>query len=129
VKDERGTATLELAVVAPTLMLLILGVLQFGLWHHGQHVVTTAALEAARTAAAEDGSAGAGEARALQLIAHGLGAAARDPGASVSLDGGAARASVTATLDGLLPIPGLDSFSLHSEASVFRERFRPANEE
>ncbi|MGH3452405.1 MAG: TadE/TadG family type IV pilus assembly protein, partial [Haloechinothrix sp.] len=52
-RDERGTAALELALVTPALMLLVLGVLQFGLWHHGQHVVKTAALEAARVAAAE----------------------------------------------------------------------------
>ena len=128
-RDERGTATLELALVAPTLMLLVLGVLQFGLWHHGQHVVKTAALEAARVAAAEDGSAGAGEARALELVADGLGAATTKPGASVSIGEDTAQASVTATLDGLLPIPGLDSFSLRSEATVFRERFRPASEE
>jgi Flp pilus assembly protein TadG len=129
VRSERGTATLELAVVAPTLMLLVLGVLQFGLWHHAQHVVKTAALEGARVAAAEDGSAGAGRSRALELVADGLGAAATDPGASVSVDADVARANVTATLQGLLPIPGFDFFSLSSEASVFRERFRPADEE
>jgi Flp pilus assembly protein TadG len=129
VRDERGTAALELALVAPAVMLLVVGVLQFGLWHHGQHVVKTAALEAARVAAAEDGSAGAGETRALELVADGLGGAASDPGASISVDQDVARASVTATLDGLLPIPGLDSFSLRSEATVFRERFRPAEGE
>jgi Flp pilus assembly protein TadG len=128
VRSERGTATLELALVAPTLMLLFLGVLQFGLWYHAQHVVKTAALEGARVAAAEDGSAGAGRGRALELVADGLGAAATDPGASVSVDADVARVSVTATLQGLLPIPGLDSLSLASEASVFRERFRPAEE-
>lgn len=127
-RDERGTATLELALVAPALMLLVLGVLQFGLWHHGQHVVKTAAVEAARVAAAEDGSAGAGQARALELVSEGMGASAGDPAASVSVDEDAAHASVTATLDGLLPIPGLGSFSLRSEATVFRERFRAADE-
>jgi hypothetical protein len=35
---------------------------------------------------------------------------------------------VTAQLPGLLPIPGLRSFSLSFEATAFRERFRPAEE-
>lgn len=127
-RNERGIATLELALVAPTLMLLVLGVLQFGLWYHAQNVVKTAALEGARVAAAEDGTEGAGSARALAVMADGLGGAADQPGASVSVGPDVARVSVTAQLRGLLPIPGLSSFPLSSEASVFRERFRPAEE-
>lgn len=126
--DERGTASLELALVAPTLMLLALGVLQFGLWYHAQNVVKTAALESARVAAAEDGTAGAGRARALVLVAEGLGSAATQPATTVSVGPEVARATVTARLRGLLPIPGLSSFPLSSEATVFRERFRPAGE-
>jgi Flp pilus assembly protein TadG len=128
VSDERGTASLELALVVPTLMLLVLGVLQFALWYHAQSVVQTAALEGARVAAAEDGTGGAGIARALSLVGEGLGGAVLQTGASASVDPEAARVRVTARLRALLPIPGLDSFPLSSEASLFRERFRPAEE-
>ncbi|MGH7378229.1 MAG: TadE/TadG family type IV pilus assembly protein, partial [Candidatus Methylomirabilales bacterium] len=83
-KGERGTAALELALVTPALMLLVLGVLQFGLWYHAQNVVETAALEGARVAAAEDGSVAAGMARALQVLRDGLGQAAAHQGATVS---------------------------------------------
>jgi Flp pilus assembly protein TadG len=128
VNDERGTASLELSLVAPTLMLLVLGVLQFGLWYHAQNVVNTAALEGARVAAAEDGAAGAGRARALTLMSEGLGSAVTQLATTVSVGPEVARATVTARLRGLLPIPGLSSFPLSSETSVFRERFRPAEE-
>jgi Flp pilus assembly protein TadG len=128
VNDERGTASLELALVAPSLMLLVLGVLQFGLWYHAQNVVGTAALEGARVAAAEDGTAGAARVRALTLVSEGLGSAVTEPAITVSVGPGVARATVTARLRGLLPIPGLSSFHLSSESSVFRERFRPAGE-
>jgi Flp pilus assembly protein TadG len=128
VSSERGTASLELALVIPTLMLLVLGVLQFGLWYHAQNVVKTAALEGARVAAAEDGTAGAGRARALALVTDGLGSAVNDSGATASVGPDSARVRVTARLQGLLPIPGLGSFPLASESSVFRERFRPAEE-
>ena len=127
-KRERGSVALELAIVAPVLMLLVLGVLQFGLWYHAQNVVETAALEGARVAAAEDGSAGAGESRALEVLQEGLGQAADVEGATASIDQDAARVEVTAQLPGLLPIPGLRSFSLSFEATAFRERFRPAEE-
>jgi Flp pilus assembly protein TadG len=127
-KRERGSVALELAIVAPVLMLLVLGVLQFGLWYHAQNVVETAALEGARVAAAEDGTAGAGESRALEVLQEGLGQAADVEGATASIDQDAARVEVTAQLPGLLPIPGLRSFSLSSQATAFRERFRPAEE-
>ena len=74
-RRERGSVAVELAVVAPALMLLVLGVLQFGLWYHAQNVVQTAALEGARTAAAEDGTAETGQARALEVLQEGLGQA------------------------------------------------------
>jgi Flp pilus assembly protein TadG len=127
-KHERGSVALELALVAPALMLLVLGVLQFGLWYHAQNVVETAALEGARVAAAEEGTAGSGESRALEVVHEGLGQVAADQAATASIDQETARVQVTAQLGGLLPIPGLSSFSLSSEATVFRERFRPAEE-
>ena len=127
-KRERGSVALELAIVAPVLMLLVLGVLQFGLWYHAQNVVETAALEGARVAAAEDGTVGAGKTRALEVLQEGLGQAAEVEGTTASIDQDAARVEVTAQLPGLLPIPGLRSFSLSFEATVFRERFRPAEE-
>lgn len=126
--SERGTASLELALVTPALMLLVLGVLQFGLWYHAEHVAQTAATEAARTAAAEGGSAEAAEARAMDVLGVGLGRSAEDPNVRVSLDGETARVNVSARIAGLLPIPGLSSFGLRAEASAYRERFRPADD-
>ena len=127
-RRERGSVAVELAVVAPALMLLVLGVLQFGLWYHAQNVVQTAAQEGARTAAAENGSAETGQARALELLQEGLGDAGQNEEAAASLDQDAAHVVVTAEMPGLLPIPGLSSFTLSSEAIAFRERFRPATE-
>ena len=127
-RSERGTVSAELALVAPALMLLVLGLLQFGLWYHAQEVAQGAALEGARVAAAEDGSAAAGRARAMEILQEGLGSAATDEAASASVGPDVARVRVTARLQGILPIPGLSSFVLSSEASAFRERFRPADE-
>jgi Flp pilus assembly protein TadG len=127
-RRERGSVALELAVVVPVLMLLVLGLLQFALWYHAQNVVQTAAQEGARVAAAEEGSAETGRSRALEVLHDGLGRAAENEHAVASLDPDAAHVLVTAEMPGLLPIPGLSSFTLTSESTAFRERFRPATE-
>jgi Flp pilus assembly protein TadG len=128
VKGERGTASLELALVAPVLMLLVLGVLQFGLLYHARQVVQGAALEGARVSAAEDGSAAAGRARAIEILREGLGSAATEEAASASVSPDVAQVRATARFRGLLPIPGLSSFLISSEATAYRERFRRAGD-
>lgn len=127
-KRERGTATLELAIVAPTLMLLVLGIVQFGLWYHAEHVARTAAIEAARVAAAEDGTQADAQSRASEVLSAGLGKAAEEPSVNVAIGSDTVRAQVTARLRGLLPIPGLSSFVLRADATAYRERFRPAGD-
>lgn len=106
-------------------MMLILGVLQFGLWYHAQQVIQSAASEAARVSAAEDAVAGEGEAIALEILKAGLGRASEKPEAQVSIEPDLVRVSVQARMRGLLPIPGLSSLQLQGQASVYREHFRP----
>ncbi len=127
-RSERGTAALELAIVAPVLMVLVLGIVQFGLWYHAEHVARTAAVEAARLAAAEDGTQSDAEARASDVLSAGLGRAAESPAIDVTIGSGTVQARVTARLRGLLPIPGFSSFVLRGDATAYRERFRPAGE-
>ncbi|MFN2593749.1 MAG: TadE family protein [Actinomycetota bacterium] len=126
VSDERGAATLELAIVAPTLMVLILGVLQFGLWYHAQHVVQTAALEAARSASAENGTVSDAKDRGTQVVSAALGRMTEAPSVEIQMSLEVVTARVTTSMRGLLPIPGLESLTLRSSAISYRERFRPA---
>ncbi|MGH3185480.1 MAG: TadE/TadG family type IV pilus assembly protein, partial [Streptosporangiaceae bacterium] len=37
-RDERGSATAELVIATPLLLLLILAIVQFALWEHATHV-------------------------------------------------------------------------------------------
>lgn len=123
-KDDRGEATLELALVVPTLMLLVLGILQFGLVYHGRHVAGVAAQEAARLAAAEGSDLELGKARALEVLSAGLGAMAEHPEVRVHSDADYVRVRVDATMRGILPVPGLSEFRLSANASAYAERFR-----
>lgn len=123
--NEKGAATLELALVAPVLMVLVLGVLQFGIWYHAQQVAITAAQEGSRKAAAELGSANDGETVALEVLRAGLGRATQEETATVRINAEFVQAVVTARIRGLLPIPGLTTFQLEARASAYREGFRP----
>ena len=110
----------------PLLMLIVLGLLQFGLWYHARHVALGAAQEGARVVATEGGTAEAGEQRALAVFRAGLGGLAEGARVEASVESEIVRLSVNATLEGLLPIPGLREFRLDSTATSYREGFRSA---
>ena len=46
--SDRGTATVEMALMLPFLLLLLLGVLEFSILIHDQAVITNASREGAR---------------------------------------------------------------------------------
>lgn len=51
IKDEQGASAVEFALVLPILLLLIFGIIEFGLLYHDYLAVTHAAREGARMAA------------------------------------------------------------------------------
>lgn len=68
--DQRGlSASTQLAVVFPLLMLLTLGIFQAGLWLHGRNVAQRAATAAVDVARGTYGTADEGEQRARDLVA------------------------------------------------------------
>jgi Flp pilus assembly protein TadG len=121
-RSEHGAAMLELALVAPMLMLLVLGAIQFALWYHAQSVVLAAAQDGARLAAAETGSATVGRQRAQALVRAGLGQAADSAIVNARRDPDTTLVEVTAELRPLLPI--VRSLRLHATGRSLTERFR-----
>ena len=121
--DQQGIATIEFVAVVWVFMVVVLGAAQFGLWWHAQHVVLAAAQDAARLAAAEDGTPAAGRARALDLLHAGLGRDAAGATVQVQRDGELASATVTGRLQPLLPFG--DGIRLRATAHSFAEHFRP----
>ena len=41
-RDERGAVSAELVIATPLLLLLIMGVIQFALWQHAEHIAWSA---------------------------------------------------------------------------------------
>jgi Flp pilus assembly protein TadG len=66
---ERGDAVTETVLLVPALLLLVMLVIQFGLWYHAQHVVQAAAQEGARAARVQGATADDGLARAARFLA------------------------------------------------------------
>jgi len=85
--DDEGAVVVELALILPLLLMLVFGIIAFGLGFNQKLVVTRAAREAARTMAITDSSSQA------TTAAY---------NASPSLDSG----SMTVTLSGCGPTPG-----------------------
>ncbi|WP_168207308.1 TadE/TadG family type IV pilus assembly protein [Microlunatus elymi] len=72
VDDERGLSTsLQFAVLAPLLMLCLLGVVQAGVWLHGRNVAAEAAHAAADVARNYHGDRSAAAEAALRVAAVG----------------------------------------------------------
>src|SRR5258708_40066636 len=65
---DRGAGSAEVVVATPLLMLLILLVIQFGIWAHATHVAEATAEEALAAARVQGGTAAAGQQRASQVL-------------------------------------------------------------
>ncbi|MFE5310282.1 TadE/TadG family type IV pilus assembly protein [Isoptericola sp. NPDC056573] len=66
---ERGSSTIEMVFLLPALFTLMFAGIQAGLWYQARTVAYAAAQEGVRAAAAENGTAGAGEAAASDYLA------------------------------------------------------------
>ena len=67
-RDERGSASAELVVATPLLMLLILGVIQFALWQHATHIAEAAAQQGLAAGRVEGGTETTGQIEADAVL-------------------------------------------------------------
>ncbi len=128
-KCRKGQNLVEFAIVVPLLILLVVGIAEFGRAWMSQNIITGAAREAVRIAAVPPpaGSVAAGTARANEILdSAGIPAASRgvtvpDPGVTF----GAVTATVTCNFQFVAwqIIPGLasDTITLTSTTTMRRE--------
>ena len=67
-RDERGAVAAELVIATPLLLLLIMGVIQFALWEHAEHIATAVAQQGVSVGRLQGESAGAGQAEAKSVL-------------------------------------------------------------
>lgn len=65
---ERGSATLEITILFPALLLMICAIVQAGLWFYARNVALAGAQEGVRAVAAAAGSSGQGQEAAMSFI-------------------------------------------------------------
>ena len=121
-RDERGDATTETVIAVPMLILFILATMQFVLWGHAGAVAKAAAVEGARAARIDGGSAADGRQTALDFLAQTAPTQVLDPVVTVNADADRARAEVRGRVPGLVPFVELRVRAV-SEGPT--ERFRP----
>ncbi|TCB91636.1 pilus assembly protein [Micromonospora zingiberis] len=83
-RPDSGAATAELAIAMPLLLLMVMFVIQAGVFMHATHVAQSAATRAANTAAGYDSSAAAGRDAGGQTLAAIGNGVLKDPSVSVT---------------------------------------------
>ena len=121
VQDERGSVSLELAVVFPLVLLLIFGTIQGALYYHARNVALAAAQEGVVDARVENGSAGAGVTRTQSFLADAGGSSVL---LNAAVSSNSSATEVTITVRGAVPsvLPGVAGFTLTQSASGPLER-------
>lgn len=105
---ERGSATVELAVLAPVLLFVIFTVIQVALWSYARSLALGAAAEGVTVARAYGSTLELGRARAEEFLTSTAGDSLRERAVQVSRQGSSVRVEVTGRALSVLPgIPGL----------------------
>lgn len=105
---DRGSVTVELAVLFPVFLLVVLSAVQAGMWWHTRNLLLASAnagLQAGRTTT---GTATDAQAAASSYLARAGGTAVSHPTVTASVTATTVRVQVSATTLRVLPIPGLD---------------------
>jgi hypothetical protein len=120
--DERGAVNANAVIIFPVALIMLMALVQWGLYFHGQNLVAAAAQDAARATQGVDGTIEDG-----RLVADGLLGPERASGLldDVTIDitnaDGVVRVDVRAKVRSLVPLPF--ARDLHGEAQGPAERF------
>ncbi|MGB8022642.1 MAG: TadE/TadG family type IV pilus assembly protein [Candidatus Nanopelagicales bacterium] len=106
--SERGSATLEIAVLAPVLLLAVFTIIQVGLWSYARSLALGAAQEGVAAGRAYRAPAQAGQARAEQFLASAAGDSLLSTRVSTLASATELSVEVTGRAQSVLPgVPGL----------------------
>ena len=94
-RDERGAVSAELVIATPLLLLLIMGVIQFALWEHAEHIASAVAQQGVAVGRLQGETAAAGQQEA-QTVLDQLGSSVL-AGSNITANRGAEFTTVTVT--------------------------------
>lgn len=122
---DRGSISLEIAILGPVLLLLIFTIVQFGLWFYARNLALAAAQEGVTAARAYGASPGAGVTRARTFLDQQAGDSLTQTVATSS-GSTATRVRIEVTGRALSIIPGLPGLQVTQSADAPVERFTTA---
>ena len=106
-QDERGSASAELVIGTPLLLLLILAIVQFALWQHATHVAQAVAQQGLTAGRVQDGTDQTATSQATAVLDQlGTGALV-DPQVTATRTADTTTVVVTGRAEGILPFLSL----------------------
>ncbi|MFF8638959.1 TadE family protein [Streptomyces pilosus] len=106
--DDRGDASIQMAIVYPFVLLVAIAVIQASVWYYARQIALTAAREGVTAARAYQASPADGAARAREVLGRTAGDSLRSPTVTAGSTGERIRIQVSGTAQSLIPgIPGL----------------------
>jgi Flp pilus assembly protein TadG len=128
-RGDAGVATTEFVIAAPAFLLMLLLIVQVGLWFHGISVASAAAQDGARAASLEGADPGVGETVAERFCAELAPHLLSGVDAQQTGDADVVRVTVTGQVVGVFALPGVNmSLPVHETAQRSVEVFRPAGD-
>lgn len=120
-RGDSGAAAVELVVATPLLLLMVMGIVQFALWSHAEHVAQAAASQALAVARVDGGTATAGVRQARQLLDDLARGPLENPDVDVTRSATAVRVRISGTATAVVPFLYLP---VRAEAAGPVEAFR-----
>ncbi|GLY98821.1 hypothetical protein Acsp02_60750 [Actinoplanes sp. NBRC 103695] len=102
-RPDAGAASAELVIAMPLLLLMVMFVIQAGVWMHATHVAQAAATRAANAAAAYQASAAAGQDAGSQTLAAIGSGVLKNPSVSVTRTATEVRVEISGTAATVVP--------------------------
>ena len=121
-RADRGSLSLELAILFPVVLMLTLGAVQTGLWFSARNMCQAAAEAGVRAGKVLNAPAGAGAAAARGYLRDVAGGLVVDPDLSEARTVTDITVSCAGHAQNVIPMPGL-SIDLVQSSSAARERF------
>lgn len=125
--SERGSASVELVILFPAVLLIVTALIQYALWFHARSLALAAAQEGVGIARGYGATPAQGQATALRFVAAHGADTLLGPAASATT-AGAGQVRMVVTGRSLSVIPGIDGASVRQSATAPVERFTTRNE-
>ncbi|MEE1672154.1 TadE/TadG family type IV pilus assembly protein (plasmid) [Streptomyces sp. WAC07094] len=121
-RDDRGDASIQMAIVYPFVLLATIAVVQASLWYYARQIALTAAREGVFAARAYHATPTDGVARAQEVLARTAGDSLRSPAVSTA-GSSTQRVRIQVTGQAQSMIPGLAGLRIRQSASGAVERW------